>query len=363
MGEREQQRARLEKAFANRDLIWFGAYGIDAGPLLQFSGLRAVYSLVCPLNSARVQEEICLEELEGVRDTSRFDLDGPPSPELAELRSALGAALSTPSVLFANRPSPFPISCVYPNLATVEYLGLSYEQYFLFEQKNWVETQLRQAGVSVMPWQYVADGDLATIEQALRAGPIVRRRNKSRGGGGFELLEQLPLPGGKLRRNRDGFFAISPYLKDSLPLNVNACVFPDGSVTLHSPSVQLIGVPECTSLPFGYVGNDFAAIRQLKDRQLDELEEMVTQVGRWLNRNNYVGAFGVDALLDAGKLYFVELNARFQGSSLVATQLDEALGLPDIYLDHAAAFLADGPLQRPSLRQMAHEQPALSHAA
>lgn len=361
MSEREQLQAKLEKTFANRDLIWFSGHGFDAKPLLQFCGLHSVFSLVCPLNSPAVPQEFCIEQIEGRRDSARFDLDGPPEPGLAELRSSLRNALSRPSILFTNQPSRFVISCVYPNLATAEYLGLAYEQLNLFEQKTWVETQLGKAGVSVMPWQYVAEGDLAAIERALGAGPVVTRRNESRGGSGFQLLEEMPLPEGKPRRNRDGLFAIAPYLKDSLPLNVNACVFPDGSVTLHSPSVQLIGIEECTSRPFGYAGNDFAAIRQLEDRFLDQLEAMVLQVGRWLHRQGFLGAFGVDALLDGDQLYFVELNPRFQGSTLISTELDALLGLPDIYLDHAAAFQSQAPLPRLSMRDMAHEQPQIAH--
>ncbi len=356
MGEREQLQAKLEKTFSGRDLIWFSSHGSDAEPLLQFSGLHSVFSLVSPLNSTAVAQEFCIEQIEGRRDSASFDLNGPAEPGLAELRAALRDALSRPSVLFTNQPSRFVISCVYPNLATAEYLGLAYEQLSLFEQKTWVETQIRKAGVSIMPWQYVADGDLDAIEQALSAGPVVTRRNYSRGGSGFQLLEQLPSPESKPRRNRDGFFA-DPYLKDSLPLNVSACVFADASVTLHSPSVQLIGIKECTSSPFAYAGNDFAAVRHLEDRWLDKLEEMVTQVGRWLHRHGYRGAFGVDALLDQDQLFFIELNPRFQGSTLVSTQLDAQLGLPDIYLDHAAAHLAERPLPRPSLKHMAREQP------
>ena len=95
----------------------------------------------------------------------------------------------------------------------------------------------------------------------------------------------------------DGFLAASRYLDPHIPLNINACVFQDGTVTLHGPSVQLIGIPDLTRRTFGYCGNDFGAIRHLDPRFVKEFEKMVLKVGGWLWSQGYLGAFGVDALV------------------------------------------------------------------
>ena len=109
------------------------------------------------------------------------------------------------------------------------------------------------------------------------------------------------------------FIAAAPYLVPNIPLNVNACVFSDSLVSLHSPSFQLIGLPGFTSRTFGYCGNDFAQVRELEGNVLDQLEHIVLESGKWLAGKGYVGAFGVDALLCKGQVYLTEINPRFQG--------------------------------------------------
>jgi len=339
--------------------MWFGPRGSDAAPLLQFSQFRDCFSLTSPVRS--VENEVCLEALlQARRETNTFDVDTDPTPEYAELRAHLKQACDAPSVLLPYRASGFLMSAVYPRLASVEYLGLGFEQYSMFGHKAWGETQLRSAGIKVMPWTYIADENGSAVLEALERGPVVLRRNRTGGGLGLALVHDASQLEALMPEHKDGFVAMSPYLEGSIPLNVHGCVFPDGEVTLHAPSLQLIGIPECTTMPFGYCGNDFATVRDLDSRMLDDFESLTRQVGRWLYRNNYKGAFGIDALIHEGEVYFTELNPRFQGSSASAAYLDEQLDLPDTYMDQMAAFLGATPRSRPSLRDMARSQPLFS---
>ena len=70
-----------------------------------------------------------------------------------------------------------------------------------------------------------------------------------------------------------------------------------------------------------------------------ESEIIVRAVGSWLSKWGYLGVFGVDLLIHDGIVYFVELNARFQGSSVLADQLDQQMGRPGVFAMHLAAFL------------------------
>lgn len=128
-----------------------------------------------------------------------------------------------------------------------------------------------------------------------------------------------------------------------IPLNVGACLFPNGDITIHGPSVQLIGLSGCTNRPFGYCGNDFSAFSLLDPSQQKELERVVRMTGQWLSTQGYLGAFGLDAMLYQGHIFVVEINPRFQGSSRQSAIIDKQLDRPDIYLCHLAAHLGINP--------------------
>ncbi len=130
---------------------------------------------------------------------------------------------------------------------------------------------------------------------------------------------------------------------------------------MHPASLQLIGIPQSTTRRFGYCGNDFAAIKQLDQAHLAELDKMVREVGAWLYLNGYIGAFGIDALLYKDKVYLTEINPRFQGSTLVTALLDAKLGRPDMYISHLAAFLELEPYDSMTLPELTMAQPAMGH--
>jgi hypothetical protein len=211
-----------------------------------------------------------------------------------------------------------------------------------------------------VPWSDHRAGETQHAAARLRTGPLVLRSLRSTGGAGLRLVRQAEGLATRDAASDREFFAVAPYLDGALPLNIGACVFPDGEVTLHAPSVQLIGIPGCTRRPFGYCGNDFAAARRLGPEVLQPLEAMARTVGRWLASQGYIGAFGIDALWHGGRVLFTELNPRFQGSSLASAELDEAAGRPNVYLDHVAAFLGLPPPPREPLAHTVERYPDLA---
>lgn len=367
MSHHRKRQRQIERRLGNRALIYWGVRGADARPLLAFEQLERVFSLISPLGADPVRGEAstCLELL-GRR---RVDLDHycaatdiSTARQVDVLRTGLLEAFQRPVAVLPYRACPVLSSAWFPRADQVLYLGMFHEQQACFEHKPWVETQVRsKLKLPLVDWHYVAEAD-ARLPPGMRDGPVVVRTSRSQGGGGFALVEQTRA----LHRVRSGpaerFVAVSRFLEQAVPVNVNACVFPDGTTTLHAASLQLIGLPACTRRPFGYCGNDFGAIRdQLGRKQLDALDTMVRRVGRWLAANGYVGAFGLDALVHEGRVLFSELNPRFQASSPLAARIDQALDRPDVYLDHMAAFL-DLPAggDRP-LRELVRAQPDLAH--
>lgn len=362
-GSWEHRRQEVSDAIGARKLVWFGIRGIDAGPLLAVEQFRESYSVTARLAAAGLDESMALEDVTKRRvDLDRYDIDDDPSTEVRDLRRTMLASLTTPTVLLAYRPAAFLSSVYFPNLQTTTPAALFVEQQRPFEHKPWVEVELQRAGVDTIPWRYVSDEDHLLMGRWLRDGPMVLRPSRTSGGVGLVLVEEEGHLTFDWPLERDAFVAVAPFLADSIPVNVGACAFPDGSVTVHAPSVQLIGLPECTTRRFGYCGNDFGAITNLSEGALRALDRLTRMTGRWLASRGYVGAFGVDALVIGDRVVLTEVNPRFQGSSLLGAELARSLGIPDLYLDHLAAFLGLGAAPTgPSIGDWAASGPELAH--
>lgn len=354
---------QIQSRLGNRRLVYFGTRGTDARPLLNLDLLDAVFSQIAPLQVPGI-EEVCLETLKGVRvDLNSYSIDKDDSPEVVELRNQMLQRFGRPAAVLAYRPAALLTAAWFPRADRVAYLGVFHEKQACFEHKPWVESQLEARGVPVIPWTYYSDADRILIKEALGAGPLVLRANHSDGGAGLGILtdsDELDL---HWPDHKDGFLAASPLMEPSIPLNVNACVFRGGQVLMHPPSVQLIGLARCTNRILGYCGNDFAAIAQLAKWELRQLESITREAGAWLAREGYVGAFGIDALLYQGTVFLVEVNPRFQGSSVLAAFLMHGVDRPDVYLDHIAACLGVDPGDSMSLSDLAllQAQDPVSH--
>jgi hypothetical protein len=351
------------KYLGKRDLIWLGLRGSDAATLLQIPQFSKVFSIIAPFEANPAISETCLESLQKKRvDPHTYNTDEDRSEEAVRWHNFLCSELSKPSAVLAYRPDKLFTKAYFSNVETLEYFGLLHARQTVFEHKPWVENELKKTGVRTVPWKYYGRHNLPEENQLTAQMPfIIRSDEVSIGGGGNMVIVRdknklnsfLPL-------DYDSLLSISPYLYPNVPLNVNACLFQDGSISLHGPSVQLIGIESCTRYVLGYCGNDFSRIRDLDAGILDELEEMVVQVGKWLASVGYLGVFGVDAIEYKGHVYFSEINPRFQNSSVIAAQLDQELDLPDMYLNQIAAFAGLSAPPHISLRELAKQQKRVS---
>jgi len=189
---------------------------------------------------------------------------------------------------------------------------------------------------------------------------LVFRFNRSDGGAGLRTLRHPSDLEAGVRQVDDGFFAIAPMLEPHIALNVGGCVFKDGSYSLHGPSMQLIGIPECTRRRFGYCGNDFGAVKNLDEKILRDYDGMLKKVAAWLHSQGYLGAFGVDALIYDGRIYLAEVNPRFQGSSVTSARIDQALDRLDVYCAHVAAFMDMSAPPLMTLEDLVHDSPTMA---
>lgn len=352
----------LQDRIGARKLVWVGTRGYDSSGFMELPQFSESYAIIAPLGFLSLKEDFALENASGRRvDLDTYRIEDDYSNPAKELRRRLLNSLTEPAVVVAYRPSSLLSAICYPRRDFVVYLGMFHERQATFEHKVWVESELRLRGIPVIPWRYFAEEDRQRLEEELDAfGTLVIRANRSDGGAGVRAISNPEAIGEQIADSRDGFIAAAPLLEPHIPLNINACVFRDGTVSLHPPSMQLIGINECTRRRFGYCGNDFGAIKDLELELLVSFEAIVRQAGDWLCSQGYLGAFGVDALVHDGRVLLTEINPRFQGSSLLSAQLDRAMGQCDLFLCHLAAHLGlRAPTSR-SVIEIVKEQASLA---
>lgn len=344
---------RVERRIRGRQLVYMGTRGDDAEGLGDVPQLANVYSLVASLQSRSRVTSLALEDLTGERvDLDTSDIDGElDDPQVIEFKRAIMKGLAGDSVLVAYRPSAFLAAICFALRARCEYAGMFHAHQSAFEHKPWVETSVGALGIDTVPWRYVADEHQLSVLEILNAGPVVLRRSRSSGGTGIVQVDSASGLRVPWDVGADGFLSAAPFLP-GIPTNVSGVVWHDG-VTLHCPSVQIVGAALLTRHPFGYCGNDFDAARDLDLQAVRSMEDASQKVGHWLRGHGYRGAFGIDFIVDGSRTWFVELNPRLQGVTHLACQWAASTDRSCVMLEHLAASLGlDAPTSEPLEAQL-----------
>lgn len=352
----------IRRCLDGRHLVYFGTRGEDAEGVADLPELSAVFSVIAPYRRRTGVQSLALEELSGTRvDLDAHDIDDHlHDPAVVELRRAMLRALADESVVFTYRPSAFLAAVCFARADRCTYAGLFKDHQVAFEHKPWVETELRRLGVRGIPWTYVADEEQLRALDLLVDGPVVLRSSRSSGGTGLVRLQRASDLVALWPHQTDTYASVAPYFEDGVPTNVSAVVWDEG-VTLHQPSVQLIGIPECTSRPFGYCGNDFGAMAALSETSLREMEATTIRLGDWLRERGFRGAYGVDFLVLGDEALFTEVNPRLQGVTHLSCKLSVGRGESCVMLEHLAAFLRCRAPRSPSLPELVERAPSLGH--
>ena len=353
---------QITDKLGNRRLVWAGIRGDDAEPLGDLPQFEAAYTIINAYSRRLSIEGAAYEDLTGERvDLETWDIDDHlDASATATFRRGMLQALSIPSALLPYRPSSFLSAVWFARRDRCLSLGLFGGHQSAFEHKPWVETSLSRLGLDTIPWTYIADEEQLRTQEMLRAGPVILRRSRTSGGEGIVRVDSPGELAVHWPHVAEAFVSVAPFLKGGPAVNVGATAWHDG-VTVHHPSVQLIGIPECVTRPFGYCGNDFGRAKQLEPGMLDKIDSATVKIGNWLRGNGYRGTFGVDFLIHDGTPLFTEINPRFQGSTHASCKLDIEAGESCLMREHLAAMLGlDAPPGRP-IREIAAEAPSLSH--
>jgi ATP-grasp domain len=350
--------AEVERRLGDRRLVWVGLRGDDIEPLADLPQLSGSFCLAGSTSQRGGVETTMYEDLTGVRvDPEIWDIDDRlRDPATRAFRKGLLKALAGGSALLPYRPSRFISAVQFARQRECLYLGQFAAQQSAFEHKPWVESAVAGLGLPRIPWSYIADEEQLKARELSRQGRVVLRRSRTSGGQGFIQVETPEKLAKAWPEADEEFVSVAPYLADVIPVNVGAVVWRDG-VTVHHPSVQLIGIKSCVTREFGYCGNDFGLSRDLDSTIIDQIEAGTILVGKWLLGQGYLGAFGVDFLIHQGVPLFTEVNPRFQGSTRSSCRLSVEAGEACLMLEHLAAWVGVSCPNQTPLRALVAETP------
>jgi len=348
----KERTRKIMEAVGNRQLCWFGVRGIDALPLDRYGQLSHIYSQTAPLYDSLDIYEGSLETVLMHRvDLNTYDIDLDQEHYTLDFKRTVLFGMKKKIILVPYRPQEFLASIYFTHHDIIDYFGLFHKFQRTFEYKPWVERSLKEAGINVVPWEYVRNIERDMVKDRIARGQIILIRPPySSGGAGYVIIRKIEdIYTNPVSASDDGFFSVSPFFKESIPININACIYKDGSVRAFLPSYQLIGIKEATNRQLGYCGNDFGAVKQLRKDIIDKIENLTLNVGAWLARKEYLGIFGADLLIIDGQVCLVEVNPRFQGSTFLSSVLSSQVNDADPYGEHLAAFLGLGAPELPRL--------------
>lgn len=155
------------------------------------------------------------------------------------------------------------------------------------------------------------DCNYLTFQQLLPHQEFVLQKINSSGGDGtYHITSELDCcKVGTYDINNE--YMLSPYYKDGLSLNIHI-VISANEVLLLPASLQIICEIQSQIL---YSGADFICYQSLNDDIKKCVIMKSEQIGYYLQEKGYRGILGIDYMYFENKLYFMELNARFQASS------------------------------------------------
>jgi len=211
-----------------------------------------------------------------------------------------------------------------------------------FDRKEVARQLFVDAGLPTVPWLAGTRMALDFSALAERLGsPFVLQADGGSAGRGTHLIHEHFDLAAICEAMPDDVRLIASPLVAGVTLNIHGVV--GHEVAVSHASIQVTGVADLTDLDFGYCGNDFGAATALSSAALERARDLTLAVGTELRSRGWVGIFGLDVLLSGDALLPLEINPRFQGSSWLLAEVQQALGERPIGELHLDLVLGEGP--------------------
>lgn len=163
---------------------------------------------------------------------------------------------------------------------------------------------------------------------------LVIQRSFSCGGEGTFLVSADTEDLSKLLSDDSENCIVTEYQENNVSINLHAVIY-EKEVLLFPPSIQLISYDEHR---LKYIGSDFTAYSELTQEEKELVKTQGLSICNALRVKGYLGVCGIDMILANGNCYFMEVNGRFQASSVLLNRHLVKNGFPALQVYHMDAF-------------------------
>ena len=163
---------------------------------------------------------------------------------------------------------------------------------------------------------------------------IIQQNNTSGGKGTFLINADNEYVIQKQLHDHELYLA-SPYFEDSYSVNIHVCVTEKNTIVFPM-SLQLIRNANDTLL---YSGADFIEAKRIPKEKMQSIVIATQKISRLVSSLGYKGVFGIDFIVTRKAIMFIEINPRFQGSTLPLSKALVDNGFSSIYQLHAESFV------------------------
>lgn len=126
----------------------------------------------------------------------------------------------------------------------------------------------------------------------------------------------------------NSLYLVSPRIKNSYPVNIHISISKK-EIIIFPPSLQIIQEKGNKLL---YVGADFVQAKSIPLEIVESIKKIANKIGKQIQSIGYRGFLGIDFIVDnKSKILFVEVNPRFQGSSILLNRACINNNLKSIY--------------------------------
>lgn len=163
---------------------------------------------------------------------------------------------------------------------------------------------------------------------------FIIQKNISSGGKGTYLLSS-DNDQSILDELEDGeLYIVSPYIANAYSVNMHVCI--SNTYIMKFPiSLQIMKLIDNKLL---FLGSDYIAAQNIPDKLKAEISVCTEKICNLLKLFGYRGVLGIDLMVTRQHIYFIEINPRFQGSTMPLSKSLVDNNLPSIYEIHLDAF-------------------------
>lgn len=129
-------------------------------------------------------------------------------------------------------------------------------------------------------------------------------------------------------------YLVSPYYEENIPINIHAIIYQE-EILLTPGSVQVERLDRNRLL---YRGADYLAYRDIDIQIREQFIKNVNILCKEIQKKGYRGLIGIDAMIVDGIARILEVNNRFQASTILINKVLEECHLPSLHELNYEAF-------------------------